>query len=170
MERTIPLLLAITIAACTSVPVEPEVKSGDPDLTIQAFIPPVIFAGAGDTIYISDLTSNIGDGPSTQAVIRFYISDSAPIDVSTAVVIGERQVRALGADESDESIEVPFVIPDGAGQPPLYLAACVDVDDHLAEIVEENNCTTNRSGDHQMLFDSGMVVPRGEQPYRNQRQ
>lgn len=158
------LLLAFVVA-CAPMPTEPEPEpepeqpSGTPDLAIEAFIPPVIFAGPGDTIYISDLTSNIGYGPSAPTVVRYYISDTSPIDIHSAVVIGERQLQALAVKERNESLEVPFVIPDGAGRPPFYLAACVDVDDLLIEVYEENNCTVNRSGNHQMPFDSGMVVP-----------
>ncbi len=167
MNHTISLVMLLAISGCVATPTLPIVESGTPDLTIHAFVPPVIFAGAGDTIYISDLTANIGDGPSKQTVIRYYISDSSPIDVTSAVVIGERQVPALAVDESNESLELPFIIPEGFGLPPLFLAACVDVDNYLAEIYEENNCTTNRSGIHQMQFDSGMVVPHGVAPDPN---
>jgi hypothetical protein len=51
------------------------------------------------------------------------------------------------------------VIPEGAGQPPLFLAACVDVDDVVYELVEEDNCTTSPAGADQLIFDSGAIMP-----------
>ncbi len=161
-------MLLLATAACAPTPLEPVVEQGTPDLVIHAFVPPVIFASTGDTIYISDLTSNIGYGSSTKTVVRYYISDSSPIDLTSAVIIGERQLRPLAADESDESLELPFVIPEGFSRPPLFLAACVDVGNLLVELYEENNCTTNRSGIHQMQFDTGMVVPQGAASHPDQ--
>jgi len=99
------------------------------------------------------LTSNIGDGRSAETIVRYFISDQPISDVNTSIVIGERKLRPLATNESDESLERPFVIPEGLSQPPLFLAACVDIDDELDEIYEENNCTTNRSGMHQMPFE-----------------
>jgi len=113
------------------------------------------------------LTSNIGYGRSAETVVRYFISAKPIIDVSTSIVIGERKLRSLATDESDESLERPFVIPGGLGQPPLFLAACVDIDDELDEIYEENNCTTNRPGMHQMPFNSGAQRTRmSTQPLR----
>ena len=168
MNRSVLVVILLVTGACTAPPRQPVAETteeqGTPDLAIQAFIPPVIFAGSGDIIYISDLTSNIGDGRSAETIVRYYISDRTVIDVSSALVIGERSLRSLAANEGDESLEKPFVIPEGLGQPPLYLAACVDIDEKLDEIYEENNCTTNRAGRHQMPFDSGAVVPVGVAP------
>ncbi len=172
MNRSFLVIIFLAIGGCTLSPqkpvAEPAEEQGTPDLAIQAFIPPVIFAGTGDTIYISDLTSNIGDGRSAETIVRYFISDQPIIDVSTSIVIGERKLRSLATNESDESLEKPFVIPEELSQPPLFLAACVDIDDELDEIYEENNCTTNRSGMHQMPFDSGAVVPVGVTPITSQ--
>ncbi len=168
MNRSILVVILLVTGGCTAPPRQPVAEiteeQGTPDLAIQAFIPPVIFAGTGDVIYISDLTSNIGDGRSAETIVRYYISDRAVIDFNSALVIGERSLRSLAANESDESLEKPFVIPEGLGQPPLYLAACVYIDEQLEEVYEENNCTTNRVGMHQMPFDSGAVAPVGVAP------
>ena len=161
MKQVISLFLLLGIASCAPTPVAPiadPADTGDPDLTMVAFVPPIILAGGGDTIYISESTSNIGDGASTEFVNRYYISATAPIDVSTAVVIGERAVPAISAGAADDSIELPFVIPESLGQGPHFLAACVDSDDDIAELNEKNNCTTDNSGDGQMLFDTGMTT------------
>jgi hypothetical protein len=165
-RTAVGISLAISLlAACASTPPQPPVVEeeeywGLPNLVIQAFIPPIILAGEGDTIYLSDLTANVGDNISDAAKIRYYISDASPVDVTTALIIGERQVRELKPKQHDESMEKPFVIPEGAGQPPLFLAACVDVDNVVYELVEEDNCTTSPAGADQLIFDSGGIMPR----------
>lgn len=167
MQRVTLLIAPLLVASCGQTPEYPEPVEeehwGLPDLVIQAFIPPVILAGEGDTIYLSDLTTNIGDNVSGPTVVRYYISSASPVDVSTALVIGERQLRGLKPRESDESMEKPFEIPAGAGQPPLFLAACVDVADVVYEVNEQDNCTVG-PGASQMIFDSGAVVPGGSDP------
>jgi len=164
VRRAIIVLAVFSLAACAAktpapAPAEKEEYWGLPNLVIQAFIPPIILAGEGDTIYLSDLTANVGDNTSGAAKIRYYISDASPVDVTTALIIGERQVRELRPKEHDESMEKPFVIPEGAGSPPLFLAACVDVDDVVYELVEEDNCTTSPAGADQLIFDSGAIMP-----------
>ncbi len=168
MKPAILAALIVLLTGCASDqiavvgPVEED--NGIPDLTMQAFIPPVIMAGSGATIYLSDLVANIGEGRSGESTIRYYISDEPEIDVSTAQVIGERALRSLGPKEVDESMELPFVIPVGLDQPPLFLAACVDVDDKLLETNDGNNCTTSNSVEDSMymspaIFDAAGVVP-----------
>lgn len=169
------LALIVVLAGCASnrtPAVDPvEEENGIPDLTVQAFIPPIIMAGSGATIYLSDLVANVGEGRSAESTIRYYISNEPEIDVSTAKLIGERTLRSLGPKEVDESMEVPFVIPVGLDLPPLYLAACVDVDDTLVEMNEENNCTTSNSGDKSMymspaIFDGVGIMPDPDQSPR----
>lgn len=162
--RIATLLIASLLAAsCAQIPETPEPVEeeywGLPNLVIQAFIPPVILAGEGDTIYLSDLTTNVGDNVSGHALIRYYISNVSPVDVTAALVIGERELRGLKPRESDESLEEPFVIPAGAGRPPLFLAACVDVNDAVDEMYEDDNCTTSPAGSGQLIFDSGALMP-----------
>lgn len=175
MRSVVLLALTVVLAGCASsgTPVVDPVDDeyGTPDLAVQAFIPPIIMAGSGATIYLSDLVANVGEGRSAESTIRYYISDEPVIDVSTAMVIGERTLRSLGPNETDESMERPFVIPAGLDLPPLYLAACVDVDDALVEINEDNNCTTDTSGDNPMflspaIFDGAGVIPDPDQSPR----
>jgi len=164
MKRVVPVLVMFGLAACSSTPPQPEAPKpeeywGVADLAIQAFIPPILLAGEGDTIYISHLVSNVGDNVSAETVIRYYISNKSPVDPTTALIIGERTVPSLKPKENDESMEQAFVIPAGVGSPPVFLAACVDVDDVVEELREDNNCTINRTGTNQMPFDSGAVMP-----------
>ena len=164
MRRIAPVLLMFWLAACSSTSPQPEAPEpeeywGVPDLAIQAFIPPILLAEEGDTIYISHLVSNVGDNVSAETLIRYYISNKSPVDPTTAMVIGERTVPSLKPSENDESLEQSFVVPTGVGGPPVFLAACVDVDDVVEEQSDDNNCTFNRSGENQMPFDSGAVMP-----------
>lgn len=168
MKPAILAAMIVLLTACASdqtAVVDPvEEDNGIPDLTVQAFIPPVIMAGSGATIYLSDLVANIGEGRSGESTVQYYISNEPDIDVSTAKVIGERTLRSLGPNEVDESMELPFVIPAGLDHPPLFLAACVDVDDTLLESNDGNNCTTANSDENSMymspaIFDGVGVVP-----------
>lgn len=159
MRAIFLVLAAATIAACSSPPPEtgaPETEEywGVPDLAIQAFIPPMLLAGEGDTIYLSHLIENIGDGVSGETRISYYISNESPVDPAASIVIGERAVPSLKPGESDESMEQAFVIPAGVGRPPVFLAACVELNDIVEELRDDNNCTMNRSGENQMPFDS----------------
>ena len=154
------LLLAMLLTACAGTPEVPEPEQeywGHADLVIRAFIPPMILAGEGDTIYLSDLIENTGTNVTVATTVRYFITHESPVDVANAVVIGERPLRELGPKETDESMEKPFVIPVGAGQPPLFLAACVDPDNLVEELHDNDNCTT--SGARHLQFDSGAVMP-----------
>ena len=155
-------LLAIVLASCsttreTAEPI-PDYQ-GLPDLVIRAFIPPVILAGEGDTIYVSDLVENTGTNVSGPTTVRYYISDQSPIEIAGAMFLGERSLRELKPGEAEESMEVPFEIPPGAGRPPLFLAACVDPDGLVVETRDYENCTTTGAGNLQ--FDSGALAPEG---------
>jgi len=166
------IFMMLGLAACSSAPPEtaapePEEYWGVPDLALQAFIPPMLLAGEGDTIYISHLIENIGDGVSDETQISYYISNRSPVDPAASIVIGERAVPSLKPGESDDSMEQVFVIPAGVGRPPVYLAACVDVNDIVEELRDDNNCSVNRLGENQMPFESGAVMPGGSaQPDR----
>jgi hypothetical protein len=164
MKRAAPVLVMFWLSACSSTAPQPEAPEpeeywGVPDLALQAFIPPTLLAREGDTIYISHLVSNVGDNVSSETLIRYYISDESPVDPATAMLIGERAIPSLKPKEHDESSEQSFVIPAGVGGPPVFLAACVDVDDFVEELRVDNNCTVDRFGENQMLFESGAVTP-----------
>lgn len=155
-------LAAAVLCSCAEVPVQPVTEEAEdywglPNLVIQAFIPPVILAGEGDTIYLSDLATNVGENISAPTQVRYYISNASPVDVATALVIGERELRGLKPRESDESLEIPFEIPEGAGDPPLFLAACIDVDNVVPETSDDDNCTTSPAGARHNIYDSGAV-------------
>ncbi len=112
------------------------------DLIVPAFVPPIIMAGEGDTILLTDRTSNIGNiGVDVPTVTTYYISDTSPVDIATATFLGEREVPPLGPGQFDDSVEVSFVIPQGFTGEFNYLAACADTTDVVVEADETNNCS-----------------------------
>jgi hypothetical protein len=70
-----------------------------PDLIVPYFIPPLIQASAGDTITLHERTINKGNVKSASSVTRYYLSDTNPIDIETAYVIGEREADGLQPGE-----------------------------------------------------------------------
>ncbi|MDH5622487.1 MAG: hypothetical protein OEY74_10430, partial [Gammaproteobacteria bacterium] len=130
--------------------------TADADLVVPAFVPPVILAGSGDTIYVSDRTSNVGtQDVSSTTTTRYFISDSDLIDVSTAVALGERVVPPLAAGQVDDSLEMQFTIPGGLIGTVQFLAACADADADIPERNENNNCSFSEL---EREFDVGMVI------------
>lgn len=131
------------------------------DMVVPAFIPPVILAGEGDTIFITDRTSNIGT-VSVEAPTRttYYISNTDPVDIATASVLGGRDVPALAAGQFDDSIETPFQIPGGFTGEIQFLAACADSENSVVESDESNNCSfseVTREFDPVMVGDDPTV-------------
>lgn len=119
------------------------------DLVVPAFVPPFVGAVSGDTIFLTDRTTNKGIVDVTVPTItRYYISSTEPadianpvIDIATATVIGERTVPPLGVNEFSDSLEVPFVVPPGFDGEVHYLAACADAENVAVESLEDNNCS-----------------------------
>lgn len=44
--------------------------------------------------------------------------------------------------------------------PPMFLAACIDADDLVEELHDDDNCTTSGAG--HLQFDGGAVTPAGD--------
>ena len=131
--------------------------TADADLVVPAFVPPVIGAVSGDTIFLTDLTANRGTIDVTAPTItRYYISTTEPVDVLSATFLGERIVPPLAVDGDDESLEVPFVIPPGFDGEPNYLAACADAEDIVVEADESNNCSFSETA---IEFDTAALIP-----------
>ena len=130
--------------------------TADADLIVPAFVPPVILAGEGETIFVSDRTKNIGTSDVTvPTVTTYYISDTHPIDIESATFLGERTVPPLAVGEFDDSMEVEFVIPAGFTGEIQFLAACADGENEVVESDENNNCSFTEAVRE---FDTGMVV------------
>jgi hypothetical protein len=129
---------------------------GGPDLAVAFFRPPLIVTEAGKSIFITDTTTNLGNLPSPTSVTRYFLSDVEPVDPTTAVVIGDRQVGALEAGEDSDGPSLAFAIPTGFPPGTYFLAACADADNTVAELEEDNNCSFN-----QLEAIISIVVPVG---------
>lgn len=130
--------------------------NAESDLVVPAFVPPMILAGEGDTIFVTDRTRNIGTNDvGVPTITRYYISDSTPVDVESATVLGERVVPPLAEGEFSDSVEMEFVIPSGFTGEINFLAACADDDLEVAESAEDNNCSFSEV---ERELDAAMVV------------
>lgn len=117
--------------------------SGAKDLAVPMFIPPVIEARGGETIQLIDWTRNLGREASGPSVTRYYLSASNPVNPKEAVVLGERELPSLSADELSMGEPVQVVLPSELGAGKYYLAACADADTQVFETNEKNNCSFN---------------------------
>jgi hypothetical protein len=118
--------------------------SGGIDLVVPLFIPPVISTEAGNTVFISDTTMNIGNIPAPPSTTYYYLSDQDPVNPETSIIIGKRSISSLQPGEGSNSIEIPYVIPEGIAEGVHFMLACADAEANIAEINDENNCSTSR--------------------------
>jgi len=147
-EPEIPLLLGVAEVTWR----------GGADLAVPFFIPPLIKSAGGNSVFVSDVTTNIGTLPSVPSTTRYYLSGTDPPDPATASVIGERPVGNLEPHELNQNGTMEFPIPDGLPPGTYYLAACADADNTVAERDEQNNCSFS-----QVSGMASIVVP-AEQP------
>ncbi|MGA9752547.1 MAG: CARDB domain-containing protein, partial [Acidobacteriota bacterium] len=118
--------------------------TGGPDLTVIGFIPPVLISAPGRTFYISETTMNTGILPAGPSVTRYYLSSTSPVDSSTAIAVGERNVPALAPGEMNKVETVPYTVPASLSSGTYYLDACADANHQIAETNEDNNCASSR--------------------------
>ena len=128
--------------------------TGGPDLVVPLFIPPFIQTEAGNTVFISDITTNQGVIASPPSVTRYFLSAVEPVNPATAELIGERQVGALEPNESSEQFELAFTIPSGFPPGTYFMAACADANASIVELDEENNCSFN-----ELQTITSLIVP-----------
>lgn len=113
-----------------------------PDLAVVFASPQEIRLSPGKEVFISDEIVNFGCSPSPPVVVRYFISRSPDLDLSTAHAVGERDVPALQPGIKNGSggthhYPLPVVLlPEK-----YYLFACVDPDNNVSEISEDNNCS-----------------------------
>jgi len=131
---------------------------GGADLAVPFFIPPLIKSAGGNSVFISDVTTNIGTLPSAPSTTRYFLSDTDPPDPATASPIGERSVGTLEPQELNQNGTMEFPLPGGLPSGTYYLAACADADNVVAERDEQNNCSFS-----QVSGMASIVVP-AEQP------
>lgn len=117
---------------------------GGADLVVPVFIPPVIRSEGGQTVFVTEITANLGNLSAGESVTRYYISSSDQFDPNDDRVIGQRLVEALNPQVSSEEGTLTYTIPDDLPEGTYYLAACADADNTVAELDETNNCSFNR--------------------------
>jgi hypothetical protein len=116
---------------------------GGPDLVVPLFVPPLLLSAPGNTFYVTESTQNRGTLPSGPSVTRYYIATSKPLDPSTAIVVGQRSIPALGPGEESEVNLVPFTVPADLPAGTYFLDACADADDRVVETSEADNCASS---------------------------
>lgn len=128
--------------------------AGGPDLVVPFFMPPTIMSQGGNTVFVTEVTENIGILDASTSTTRYYLSNMLPIDLATARIIGERQVPLLGPGESSDQNTLQFNLPNDLPEGVYFMAACADADDGTAELDEGNNCSFN-----QLTTSVSKVVP-----------
>jgi hypothetical protein len=114
---------------------------GGPDLMLDKFFPPMIkIPFAKPAIPLEESTINVGNSPVPASVTRYYITKNKQMSPDD-IVIGERQVPALGVKKISEykaDIPVPSNLEEGL----YYIYGCADADKQIIELSETNNCRT----------------------------
>lgn len=114
-----------------------------PDLAVPFFAPPILRTQSGNEIVIHDITANIGGLTAPPSITRYYLDDSPTVDITSALVLGERNVPELAPDGLDESPGIRLQLPPGLPNAQYYLAACADAGNSITEVDETNNCSFN---------------------------
>ena len=109
------------------------------ELVIRLFVPPLIVWDGVHLIHLTDITQNAGSTQAGSSVTRYYISDTSPIDINTARMIGQRTVPPLMPGQSDThqmEIQLPSGLPAGT----YYLTACADAEHTVDQLMDQNRC------------------------------
>lgn len=110
---------------------------GPPDLVVSSLAAPAA-GGAGLTITVSDTTHNqAGTGPAPASVTRFYLSSDG-VWTSSDLMLGLRDVPALGPGDSSSASTV-LTVPPGTASGTWYVIAKADADGLVAETNDGNN-------------------------------
>jgi subtilase family serine protease/subtilisin family serine protease len=107
-----------------------------PDLIVSAFSAPAT-GGAGQSLTVTDTTTNQGQGTADPSVTKFYLSSSGTLDAA-AVLIGARSVPALVSGASSSG-STAVTIPPGAPSGIRYILAKANADRTVMETSETNN-------------------------------
>ena len=111
------------------------VKVG-PDLTVTSVATPAL-SGAGETMVVTDTTTNLGAGPVAASETGFYLSTNTVLDTAD-ILLGTRAIPGLAGGDSSTgsvSLSVPASIASGN----YYLLAKADQTGAVVELLENNN-------------------------------
>jgi hypothetical protein len=114
--------------------------TGGADLVVPFFMPPEIQSEGGKTVFITEITENIGTVDAAASTTRYFLSASLPLDPLTARVLGERRATPLAPGTSSD-FATQFQLPTDLAEGVYYLAACADANNELVELDESNNCS-----------------------------
>ncbi len=106
------------------------------DLVVSALTAPSS-AGPGESITVTDTTTNQGAGPAPASTTRFYLSPDGTIG-GTAIALGTRSIPALPAG-SGSTASVSLTVPAGTTPGSHFIVARADADGVATEIDETNN-------------------------------
>ncbi|MGH7259797.1 MAG: CARDB domain-containing protein [Nitrospiraceae bacterium] len=118
--------------------------AGGPDLAVPLFAPPLLMSQGGNTVFVTEWTSNIGTVASPPSLTRYFLSPDTTVDPLTARVIGERAIPALAAGERSEGAETTLTLPSDLPAGTYRLAACADAAGTVVELNEQNNCSFSK--------------------------
>jgi subtilase family serine protease len=107
-----------------------------PDLTVTSMVAPAV-AGDGETITVSDTTSNAGGGEAAPSRTAFFLSTNPSLD-ALDTLIGGRDVGLLGSSTSSPGT-TQAVIPPGTPGGLYYVLARADQNNAVPETQETNN-------------------------------
>jgi subtilase family serine protease len=110
-----------------------------PDLVVTATGDPPVTLSAGASFLVTDTVKNQGNGDSGSSVTRYYLSLDATRGGADILLLGNRNVAALGiGDES--SGQALVMVPQGTAGGSYYLLACADDTEIVSESDESDNC------------------------------
>lgn len=103
---------------------------------------------------------NQGNIASGSSVTRYYLSDTTPINIETAYVVGEREIDGLQPGELASRFQSTFIVPPDLPEGMYSLKACADAGKNVVETHENNNCSDIELAT--ILYKAIPVVRNGE--------
>ena len=117
-------------------------EDGCADLTVAALA--FLVTADGDQLLVGESTRNIGSGPASASITRYYLSTNQTKGSADTLLVGDHAVPILDAGASDPNLDL-LSIPDGMAPGAYYLIACADDPSTVGEITQTNNCTATDS-------------------------
>jgi hypothetical protein len=140
---------AFALAAVLLAVTAPAAAAKKPDLKVSTVSPGTASVAAGSMLSVADTTENSGAARAGRSTTRFYVSTDPARSGGDTRLGGKHGVGALGTKQASESVTlagVPLDAPPG----PVFVLACADDRDQVAEKREDNNC---RVADDQITIE-----------------
>ena len=127
-------------------------QDGCADLTVAALA--FLVMPDGDQLLVGEATRNIGSGPASASITRYYLSKNQTKGSADTLLVGDQAVPILDAGASDGKLDL-LSIPDGMAPGAYYLIACANDPGTVTEITTTNNCTAT---DSQVTVTGRLIV------------